>query len=633
MGYREFHYRWEYELESSPEMLWPLVADTNRFNRDAGMPSVRDAPPSNGARKSDGAETKQRAAWRRLHLSMFGFKVAWDEEPFEWTRPHRFGVVRHYTHGPLERMRVTVELAPRDGGGTRLVYQLWVMPRTALGAVAIPWQVGARSARKFAKVIRRYDRLAQQGQTTALPLAAPSQLTDGGRVRLSLLSERLIKEGASPELVAHLAETIEHSDDLSLARIRPYALADYWQTPRRAALELCLTATRAGLLDLRWDLLCPLCRGANESSTTLREMPTEAHCASCNIDFTANFDRSVEVTFRPNPAVRQIEVREFCVGGPQVTPHIAAQLRVAPGETRTLTPALEEGRYRLRAMNVAGGQFLLVAPDGDKQATLQVNSMSWPEDERRLSPTPSLSFENATDDMQLLILERTAWGDQAATAADVTALQLFRDLFASEALRPGDRISVGSMTILFTDLRGSTRLYRDIGDAVAFGAVMNHFDVLRDAIADEGGALVKTIGDAVMAVFRRPASALRAIVRAQAALASPPANMRPLLLKAGIHSGACIAVTLNGRLDYFGSNVNIAARLEPLSTGADVVISSAVRHDPKVAAMLEDPEGELVAEPLETGLRGFDEERFELWRVMPKKKQMQNGEQEHSVRQ
>jgi len=224
-------------------------------------------------------------------------------------------------------------------------------------------------------------------------------------------------------------------------------------------------------------------------------------------------------------------------------------------------------------------------------------------------------LENATPHEQLFIFERMTWSDQAATAAEVTALQLFRDLFSTEALRPGDQISVGQMTILFTDLRNSTRLYREIGDSVAFGTVMNHFDVLREEIAREGGSIVKTLGDAVMAVFTRPAPALRAILASQWRLANPPASARPLMLKAGVHTGPCIAVTLNERLDYFGSNVNIAARLEPLSDGTDCVISDDVRRDPEVADLLEDSSGGLTAEPNEAQLKGFDREHFTLWRV------------------
>jgi len=189
---------------------------------------------------------------------------------------------------------------------------------------------------------------------------------------------------------------------------------------------------------------------------------------------------------------------------------------------------------------------------------------------------------------------------------------MFRDLFSSEALRPGEQISVGTLTVLFTDLKNSTRLYREIGDATAFGRVMNHFDVLRKAITEHDGAIVKTIGDAVMAVFRRPVAAVLAVSQAQNDLASPSYG-NPLTLKAGIHTGPCIAVTLNDRLDYFGSTVNLAARLEGLSSGSDVIVSRTLYDDPEFAGLVE--AGNLQTEAFDITVKGFDEERFELWRV------------------
>jgi len=605
---KEFHYRWEFDLRAGPQALWPFVADTNRFNRDAGVPDVTELRPDGTPRK--GA--------RRLRLSKLGVGVEWDEEPFEWIRPFRFGVVRRYRGGPVAEMRVTAELREREGGGTHLVYEVHARPRGVLGRAAIPVQVGRISARRFAAVFRRYDALALREEAREGVAPEPSALGASERALLASLRRKLVDEGGAEELVALLCETVERGDELALARIRPYALADAWGARRRAVLELFLRATRAGLLDLRWELLCPDCRGAAHTADSLRDVRAEQHCDSCRIDFNVNFDRSVEVVFRPNASVRRVEARDFCVGGPQVTPHVSVQQLVPAGERRTVTPLLEEGRHHLRTSALPGGQYVLVNASGADELTLRADAAGWPPSEPTLSPRPSITLANDTDEDQLFVFERTAWGDQAATAAEVTALQLFRDLFASEALRPGDRISVGQMTVLFTDLRNSTRLYREIGDAVAFGAVMSHFDVLRDEIAREGGSIVKTLGDAVMAVFPRPAPALRAIVRSQAVLASPPEGVRPLTLKAGIHAGPCIAVTLNERLDYFGSNVNIAARLEPLSTGEDCVITGGVRRDPEVAALLEDPASGLAAVRSEATLKGFDDECFELWRVMGK---------------
>jgi len=614
---REFHYQWEFDLESSPEQLWPLVADTNRFNRDTGVPAIENVSnPGAGPRN----------ARRRLRLSAFGIPVEWEEQPFEWVRPARFGVVRRYSKGPIEELRVLAELIPTEkrhdasveraaaqSTGTKLTYQVWAKPKNILGLIAIPIQIGLLSARNFARTFREYDERASVGRFPQA-FASRAQLVPGGRARLLTLSEKMATQGGDDELIALLVDYIENADEFAVARIRPYELARLWGQAKRALLETCLCATRAGILDLQWNLICPMCRGGG-ASTTLKEISSQVHCAGCNIDFTVNFEQSVELTFRPNPSIRIADIETFCIGGPQVTPHIAAQQLLPPGSSRAIDLKLAAGRYRLRTMSLAGWQHLRATDAGNPVATLSASGVGWSNEELEIGTDASLDFENATDEEQLFILERTAWSDDAATAAEVTALQVFRDLFASEALRPGEQISVGTLTVLFTDLKDSTRMYREIGDATAFGRVMNHFDVLKQAIADEEGALVKTIGDAVMAVFRHPAAALRAMLHAQQRLASPPDGMRPLTLKAGLHTGPCIAVTLNDRLDYFGSTVNLAARLEAQSTGDDVVVSAAVYDDPGVRELLSDPSNGFVATRFAIPLKGFDNERFELWRV------------------
>jgi class 3 adenylate cyclase len=359
-------------------------------------------------------------------------------------------------------------------------------------------------------------------------------------------------------------------------------------------------------------VLCPLCRGVKESVSTLSLLKPTIHCEACNIDSTANFDRSVEITFNPGQDIRPRQVSEFCVGSPQLTPHIVAQQLLQPNETRALRLPLEAGRYRLRALEMAGGQALIAAKEGVRQLTLAPTTDGWRNDEPVVTLMPDLTWQNPTGAQQLFILERLAWSDTAVTAAEVTALQTFRDLFANEALRPGERISVGSLTLLFTDLRNSTSMYRDAGDAVAFGRVMDHFDILRDAIAAENGGIVKTIGDSVMGVFVRPVYAVRAILQAQRAIAQAP---QPLQLKAGLHFGPCIAVNLNDRLDYFGSTVNIAARLERFSTLDDIVISDSIYNDLEVRLYLQEMQSELTVEAFTSQIKGFGGEEFELWRI------------------
>jgi adenylate cyclase len=267
----------------------------------------------------------------------------------------------------------------------------------------------------------------------------------------------------------------------------------------------------------------------------------------------------------------------------------------------------------LRALELPGSRDLNVSADGREAAEVVVSEKGWDREPLQVSERFALTLQNETGTEQLLLLERMAWNDQATTAAEVTALQMFRDLFAAEALRPGEQISVGTLTVLFTDLRHSTQLYREIGDATAFGRVMNHFDVLKKSIAEHDGALVKTIGDAVMAVFRCAADGVVAMLEVQRVLAEPADGGLPLKLKAGLHTGPCIAVTLNDRLDYFGSTVNLAARLEGLSSGSDVIISRSVYEDTQVRELLESKR--LSAEEFDMPLKGFDDQRFELWRI------------------
>lgn len=578
MPERAYRYRWEWSLRSTPEALWPLVADTNRFNLETGAPRVEAVGTGEAGR-------------RRLRLIALGRGIEYEEEPFEWVRPERFGVRRRFRTGPVATFEARLVLEPHDAG-TLLVYEIDATPRTVLGRALVPVAIGRLARRRMDAAFRRYDRELVAGSSVPVAPRAAPQLTPGGRERLEAIRTELVTGSAEPALVERLAATVAEDDDLTLARLRPYALADAWDARRRDVLELCLRATRSGLLESRWELLCPLCRGAAGSSRSLAELEEHAHCDSCDVDVEVDLERSLELVFRPNPSIREVEGAVYCVGGPGMTPHVVAQQLLSPGESRTVRLALEPGSYRVRSRGVDGSEALVVeAGRGDAV----------------------LGLENPGAGERLVVVERTAWSDQAAMAADVTALQAFRDLFASEALRPGEELAIRSLTVTFSDLRGSTRLYRELGDAPAYGSVVGHFDVLRAAIADEDGALVKTIGDAVMAVFRRPVASLRAMLVAQAQLAAPGDGTRPLPLKAGIHAGPCIAVTMNARLDYFGSTVNAAARIVDLSSGEDVVISGAVRDDPEVAELVAGQGLEL--EPIEAELRGFDRERFELWRV------------------
>ena len=600
--YPEHYYDLNVDLKSSPAELWPFAADTNRFNLDTGLPPVTwitdapDIPPG----------------MRRMQFYLYGFyKWVWDEEPFEWVFPYRFAVLRHYKAGPLSEMRVMLDMNERPGGGAHLRYQVWVRASNPIGDISLQLQFQFVNGPLTIKTFKKYDEIIQRGGSY-YDIEGHARFAPGGRERLWAAKGAILQKEGDGRIFDHLAYILEHADDLALQRLRPYQLADFWKLPRRDVLEVFLRAARAGVLDMRWELLCPSCRGAAASHATLNEVRKNAHCDACDIDYSVNFDRQVEVIFRPNPTLRIIPAQLlFCLAGPQSGPHVVINQVVPAGKTIDVTAPLADGRYSLTASGLPGELPVLATAGGETEEIISADENGWPEGELHLGVLPRLHLINQTAAAQQFLLKRAVWRDDAATAADVTTLQLFRDLFSLEALRAGEEIQINSVTLMFTDLRDSTRLYRQIGDAPAFGRVRQHFDLLEEAIAAEGGAIVKTIGDAVMAVFRQPAAAIRAIESGHAAIAALEGTPA-LEMKAGIHTGPCIAVTLNERLDYFGSTVNIAARLPGLAEGGEVVFSNEIKTDPEVEVWLRENHSKPVE--FEAKVKGYDQP-FSLWRI------------------
>jgi len=604
------HYRHQLTLQSSPDKLWEYLADTDRLNHDIGLSPI--------SRVDEGDLVNNRKTVQQTVRGLF--VQQWTEEPFEWVKPYHYHTLRNYSRGFFDTIRQQLDMTPLAAGGTDIDYQVWVKPRYRLVRGLID---ASFSNMDFPGVFRKYDEMIHN--TTDLQFNAPFfesieiDFVDGGRERLENFQERLVKAGSEPVLAERLIRYLSHADDLSAMTIRPYELADMWNNARRDVLDTCLIATRIGMLDMRWDLLCPLCRGAKATVDKLEDITQTTHCEVCRIDYTANFEQSVELTFKPSAQIREIKTEEYCVGGPEVTPHIEIQQLLQPGETREVTPRLPSGRYRIRTMTLDGGQYFRVRPGMDDRVSFRASSMDgWHMGEPNIRPDAEITLVNATDDEQLFVVEHLVWSDQSVTAADVTTRQVFRDLFASEALRPKEQIEINSLTFVFTDLRSSTQMYRDVGDAPAFGLVMDHFDILRERIKQEDGAIVKTIGDAVMAVFRQPEKAVRAMLAAHAELAKPESVGRVLNLRVGIHTGKSIAVTLNERLEYFGTTVNIAPRVEGQADGTNIVVSDEVYNDPNVQQLLGGITREVDVRSYETELKGFTDQAFTLWQIQPK---------------
>jgi class 3 adenylate cyclase len=344
----------------------------------------------------------------------------------------------------------------------------------------------------------------------------------------------------------------------------------------------------------------------------------------CACGYEASVDEQVEVAFTVSPRVRRIAAHDpnslpvweyyqqvfwssgvdfdkesFATLADEVT---LDTLELPAGEKAVLSLQLPKQFVIVFEPVTHSAQFIDVQGEPTKerqQLSLTYNKTPTPTGgTRTMRPGPlRLSLDNqadvrvlpsvfvAGDAMHHLIGKRKAF----LTAKRMLSNQTFRDVFKADNLNIDQRLKITSLTFLFTDLKGSTALYERVGDLAAFDLVRAHFHALLEIIASERGAVVKTIGDAVMATFIRPEHAIVAGLRMRAAMDALNAKRGTddLVVKIGIHEGPCLAVMLNERQDYFGQTVNIAARVQGLSTSQAIHITGPIIDVPAVAAILE----------------------------------------------
>jgi len=591
-------FRWEFEIPVPRAVLWSYVADTERINRLAGLFPVRYTYTPLG---TGGSQVHAEA-----HSA--GITLRWIERPCEWIEPELFRFTRDYLSGPFLQMVSQVEL--RDGaapGNTHLIHTITVTPRHIFGRLIARFAVGVQTRDGFRKV---YALAPEWAAGRELPVTGtePAPAREHARRELDRVLKPLAGRLDALALGERLSRHLLDRPDSEIASLAPYALADEWKVERRLLLRLLLHAARAGLLDLEYDLICPSCRRAKVRATRLSELSKTGHCPTCNISFGVDFERSIAVRFNPHPLGLGHEAAEYCHAGPANTPHRIASWSLTPGEERAaqVNPT-RTGKHQFVAPQASGGVFfeLVDDPSAPSNALIEIDAAGIHGVPERLRPPLTLQLVNRTELAVDLMLARTQWADNIVTAAELAAIQEFRDLFGAELLAPGADFAIESQVFLFTDVVGSTAMYEKIGDGPAFALIRRHFDVLSAIYQRHEGALVKTIGDAIMCVFRRGDQALRAAVEMHREV-SADCEVEPgvaLRLRIGLHRGPCIAMTANDRIDYFGTTVNTAARIQGVAGADEIAVSPTLLHQPDIHAVIS--ELRLPARSQELELKGL----------------------------
>lgn len=428
------------------------------------------------------------------------------------------------------------------------------------------------------------------------------------------------------QVVSGLARYIAEAPDEKLFRMNPYHYAAEIGIDEREAVDLFLHAAHAGVVEFSWGVLCPACGSFITTDHALRALNEERVCAICDIPIPPSIDDNVEVTFSVAPSARTIRYHvpqklDFMRDSmtlffsPSVADpsHLGRYLddpvwfdTASAGATVEADKELAPGRYVLALPEYHALQRFTVADGvGDSQLSYEVlaGGQLIQEGEQlaagkvRMSlknrlgrPVVFGAFSDPRPSSPEAIAEKTAKlacgtglnFHRFFTVKELVTTQVFRDLFRTESIPAQGGLGLKNLTVLFTDLKGSTELYSRMGDMRAYGLVGEHFGLLREVVAARGGAVVKTIGDAVMASFPTPAPALEAAMVMNREIA----KVGELELKIGLHAGPCIAVDLNERLDYFGQTVNIAARVQGIADSRQIVCTDAVRDAPGAADVI-----------------------------------------------
>jgi class 3 adenylate cyclase len=451
----------------------------------------------------------------------------------------------------------------------------------------------------------------------------------------------LLTESADTASVAAIRREVETAPDAALCRINALAFAEAHKLDEDAAIGAFVRAAHLGLFDMSWSAMCPGCGGVLETAAALRTLDRPDYfCSLCDMRCEPMLDTQVEVTFTVTPRVRRIAAHapdslalaeylqqifwSTATDLPADFPSLVASvtldgLDMEPGEKASMSLTLPPGPAMIFDPVTHTSIFLQVA--GEEIHERRALSLVFSDEHSHggtveLRPGPvRISLDNRASRRTLPVVWVSSESFHAVfarrrpylTATRVFSNQTFREIYRNGTLDSEQRFKITNLTFLFTDLRGSTALYDRVGDLAAFELVRSHFGALISAVSAEGGAVVKTIGDAVMATFSSPDRALRAATRMRAAMReiNLARGSDDLALNIGIHEGPCLAVVLDDRQDYFGQSVNIASRVQGLADPSAILATRGIVESPEVASLLK--EQGLRTKSRESALRGVSE--------------------------
>src|SRR3981189_2934311 len=339
-----------------------------------------------------------------------------------------------------------------------------------------------------------------------------------------------LRQSADQAVVDVLECMVRAAPDHALNKINALDVARREGVDEERVIAALLNGVGLGMFEMTWNVMCPSCAGVLSANKSLKTVDrAQYNCAFCAAGYETSLDNLVEVTFTVSPRLRKIAAHNPDELSPaeyyrQVFWSSAIDLPGDPetglGEITLEMVDLPAGERAILSLHVPAGTLIVFDPVTHTAQFLEVsgeetverqnlsvvfNKVQIPADTVTLRPGPwRLALDNRTEGRVLpavwvanqalddLLTRRKA----VLTATRLLTNQTFRDIYRTDTLAIGQRLKVLSLTLRFSDLRGSTELYERVGDLTAFDLVNEHFRLLQEIIASERGAVGKTIGEA-----------------------------------------------------------------------------------------------------------------------------------------
>ena len=424
-----------------------------------------------------------------------------------------------------------------------------------------------------------------------------------------------------PAELTKFKEVLTNLSGVETIRINVIDFAEKADLDPYEALRIFIYGAKVGLFQFEWNFLCPLCGGREHSYENLNQLEKESYlCTLCDRTVEVVADSHLEISFTLNSEISGYTHNPYDSMGAYWAYHFSPSIvwpeavqkafdeqqdlkffALAPGKRMKVTCGMNT-MNKWRLISLDSHEICTIVMEGmpdQEEKPIQIEHTTSGFDKKEIhfkSNKCTFVVKNGTSrDMGFIIGQPgneklvsaietyPPYFKPFVTGKMILNNQLFRELFLVDNLPDDLSMKINDITLLFTDLKGSTDLYDRTGDIYAYKLVKRHFKILQKIVDKHNGGIVKTMGDAIMASFNDPGNGIKAAneMLTEIELFNNEMSEVPnaLGLKIGIHRGQVIAVKANQTLDYFGQTVNIAARIQNLAGSGEIWISDDLYGD------------------------------------------------------